>query len=128
MVNLKTQLVKPNFQIKQMKEDKTLMDYVEEEVKNIDLKNLKLEPDFIKYIAELIENFTEKRSKEDEKVNKLETFKSIVKKLFKDIKEEDLKTAIGILEFLLKNKLVKKTKLSKIILFFLQKKFGLCQE
>ena len=117
MVNLKTQLVKPNFQIKQMKEDKTLMDYVEEEVKNIDLKNLKLEPDFIKYIAELIENFTEKRSKEDEKVNKLETFKSIVKKLFKDIKEEDLKTAIGILEFLLKNKLVKKTKLSKIIVF-----------
>lgn len=124
MVNLKTQLVKTSFKIEQMKQSTTLIEFIEQELKNIDLNNLKLDPDFIKYIANLIENHT---SSSKEKINKLEAFETIVKKLFPNISKEDLKVATGILEFLLKNKLVKKTKLSKIMLFFLAKKFG-CSE
>lgn len=130
MVNLSTKLVKSNFKITQMKEQHSLIDYLSEELKGADLKSLKLDPDFIRYISEVIENDVAKGEKEkgDEKVNKLELFVSILKKLYPDIKPDELEIAKGMLEFLLKNELVKKTKLKKIVMFYLKKKFCICSD
>jgi hypothetical protein len=130
MVNLSTKLVKSNFKITQMQDQNTIIDFLLEELKGVDLKSLKLDPDFIRYVSEVIENDVMKRTTEKpyEKVNKLELFVSVLKKLHSEINSEDLELAKGILEFLLKNKLVKKTKLSKIVLFYLKKKFSLCSE
>ena len=44
------------------------------------------------------------------------------------IKPDELEIAKGMLEFLLKNELVKKTKLKKIVMFYLKKKFFICSD
>lgn len=100
------------------------------ELKGADLKALKLDPDFIRYIAEKIENAVEKEKKEhpNEKIDKLKLFTAIHKKLYLDIKPEDIELAKGMLEFLLKNKHVKKTPLKKIVMFYLKKKFCMASD
>ena len=127
MVNLKTQLVKSNFKITQMKEEKGLMEYIEEELKDLDVSTLKLDPEFLKFIAEIIENYNDKNSK-DEKIDKLSVFKMVLKKFYKDLSPVDEKIAVGILEFLLRHKLVKKTPLTKIMLFYIKKVCGVASD
>ena len=127
MVNLKTQLVKSNFKITQMKEEKSLIEYVEEELKDLDVSTLKLDPEFLKFIAEIIENYNDKNIK-DEKIDKLSVFKMVLKKFYKDLSPVDEKIAVGILEFLLRHKLVKKTPLTKIMLFYIKKVCGVASE
>lgn len=121
-IKLKTKLVKANFTLTQKKQEKSLIDYVMDELKGLDLSNLKLDPDFILYISEVIENQV-KNKDDDAKPNKLDIFVEILKKLFPNISKEDLDNAKKILEFLLKNSMVKKTKLSKVMKYYLQKKF-----
>jgi len=123
MVKTATKLVKANFKITQMKENQSIVDFIMDDLKNVDLKPLKTDPDFLRYIAELIENDVSKSKKEDEKVDKMNMFEMILKKLFPDIKQDEIALCKNIVEFLLKQKLVKKTKLSKIMYFFLCKKF-----
>lgn len=127
MVNLKTQLVKSNFKITQMKEEKGLMEYIEEELKDLDVSTLKLDPEFLKFIAEIIENYNDKNIK-DEKIDKLSVFKMVLKKFYKDLSPVDEKIAVGILEFLLRHKLVKKTPLTKIMLFYIKKVCGIASD
>ena len=127
MVNLKTQLVKSNFKITQMKEEKGLMEYIEEELKDLDVSTLKLDPEFLKFIAEIIENYNDKNIK-DEKIDKLSVFKMVLKKFYKDLSPVDEKIAVGILEFLLRHKLVKKTPLTKIMLFYIKQVCGIASD
>ena len=127
MVNLKTQLVKSNFKITQMKDEKGLMEYIEEELKDLDVSTLKLDPEFLKFIAEIIENYNDKNIK-DEKIDKLSVFKMVLKKFYKDLSPVDEKIAVGILEFLLRHKLVKKTPLTKIMLFYIKKVCGVASD
>ena len=127
MVNLKTQLVKSNFKITQMKEEKGLMKYIEEELKDLDVSTLKLDPEFLKFIAEIIENYNDKNIK-DEKIDKLSVFKMVLKKFYKDLSPVDEKIAVGILEFLLRHKLVKNTPLTKIMLFYIKKVCGVASD
>lgn len=128
MVKLATQLVKRPVRITQMKENQSILDYILDQCKGFDLKASRFDPDFYRYISEQIENEVEKSKKEDEKINKMELFEMIIKKLFPDIKQEELLMCKNIIENLLKNKLVKKTKLSKIMVYYLKKKFCLCSE
>ena len=127
MVNLKTQLVKSNFKITQMKEEKGLMEYIEEELKDLDVSTLKLDPEFLKFIAEINENYNDKNIK-DEKIDKLSVFKMVLKKFYKDLSPVDEKIAVGILEFLLRHKLVKNTPLTKIMLFYIKKVCGVASD
>jgi hypothetical protein len=121
-VKLKTQLVKPNFHLSMKCEQKGLVEHIINELTGVDLSNLKLDPDFIRYIAELIENQV-KTNDAQSKPNKLDIFIEIIKKLFPNIATQDIDNAKGILEFLLKNKMVKKIKLCKVISYYLKKKF-----
>lgn len=128
MVKLATQLVKRPIRITQMDENQSILDYILENLKGFDLKASRFDPDFFRYISEQIENEVDKKKKEDEKINKMELFEMILKKLFTDIKPDELTMCKNIVENLLKNKLVKKTKLSKIMVFYLKKKFCPCSE
>lgn len=127
-IKLKTKLVKPNFSISLKQEQKSLIDYVMDDLKGVDIQTLKLDADFIKYICEIIENqVNTKKADKDAKPNKLDIFVEIIKKLFPNISESDVTTCKNLVEFLLKNKLIKKTKLSKIFSFYLKKKFSLSE-
>lgn len=121
-IKLKTRLVKANFTLAMKNEQKSLVEYIMDELKGIDLSNLKLDPDFIKYLASLIENQVKTKG-DDAKPNKLDIFVELLKKLFPNISKEDLDNAKNILEFLLKNNMVKKVKLTRVISYYLKKKF-----
>jgi hypothetical protein len=107
-------------------EQKNLVDYIIDELKGVDVTLLKLDPDFLKYLAEIIEN--QVKSKKDKnleaKPNKMDILVDIIKKLFPHTPDADIEVAKNIVEFLLKNTLVKKTKLSKIMSFYLKKSFA----
>jgi hypothetical protein len=96
-----------------------------EELSDIDLTNLKLDPEFLKYLAQLIENQVKKSNDKDTKPNKMDILISILKKLFPKITEQELDIAKGIVEFLLKNDMIKKIGVSKVMTYYLNKKvFG----
>jgi hypothetical protein len=123
-VKLKTQLVKPHFSLVLKQEQKNLVDYVEQELKDLELSKLKLDPDFLKYLAEIIENqVKERESKDESKPSKMDILVEILKRVFPQISDEAIDDAKQIVEFLLKNDMVKKTPLSKIICFYLKKRF-----
>jgi hypothetical protein len=119
----KTKLVKGNFQLLKKQDEKTLIDYVLEQLSDLELSNLKLDPEFLKYIAELIENQVKKSTDKDTKPNKMDILVSILKKLFPKISEAEIDVAKNIVEFLLKNDMVKKVKVSKVMTYYLNKKF-----
>lgn len=125
-IKLKTKLVKPNFSLTLCQEQKTLVDYVLEELKGLDVDAMKLQPEFLMYISEIIENQVAKKGadEKDAKPNKMEILVEILKKLFPKITQQEIDAGRGIVEFLLKNKMVKKTKLSKIMTFYLKKSFS----
>jgi hypothetical protein len=120
----KTKLVKGNFQLLKKQDEKTLADYVLEQLSDIDVSTLKLDPEFLKYLAELIENQI-KKSKDDKetKPSKMDILVSILKKLFPKITEQEVDVAKNIVEFMLKNDMIKKVKVSKVMTYYLNKKF-----
>ena len=124
MIKVKTQLVKPTFSIKLKQEEKNLIDYILDEMKSLDISQLKLDPDFLKYIAELIENQVQRKSTDSAstKPSKLDILIEILKRLFPSITDEEIAVSKGIVEFLLKNDCIKKVSLSKIMLFYIKKK------
>jgi len=99
-----------------------------DELKEVDIAILKLDPDFLKYLAEIIENQVKQRKDDsaDLKPSKMDVLVEILERLFPHITEVDITVCKGMVEFLLKNKMVKKVQLSKIMKFYLKKKFTLC--
>ena len=124
-IKLKTKLVKPSFIIKIKQEQKNLIDYILDELKDVDVKDMKHDPDFLKYLADLIENqiTQEDEAQGGQKDAKMDIFVEIMRRLFPAIKDEELQSSKRIVEYLLKNQLVSKTKLSSVMKFFLKKQF-----
>ncbi|RZK16755.1 MAG: hypothetical protein EOO43_14160 [Flavobacterium sp.] len=124
-INLGAKLVKPSFHLVMKQEQKNLVNYILDELKELDVSNLKLDPGFLKYLAEIIENQV-KSSKDGDKStkpNKMDILIEVVRRVFPHSSEEEVQACKGIVEFLLKNALVKKTSLSKIMSFYLKKRF-----
>lgn len=124
-IKMGTSLVKPHFSLKQKQEAKNVVDYLVDELKHLDILALKLDPDFLKYLAEIIENQVSKsKSKEpSEKPDKMGILVELLRKLFVHITAEQIDQSKGIVEYLLKHDMVKKVKLSKIMCFYLKKRF-----
>jgi hypothetical protein len=125
-LKLSTQLVKPHFLVVQKQEQKNLVDVVFDELKSVAVDGLKLDPDFLKYLAEMVENqIGTASSSPDTKPNKMEVVVTILKRLFPLISDSEIDASKSIIEFLLKNKLVQKVALSEVFKFYLSKKFFL---
>jgi hypothetical protein len=125
-IKLKAKLVKPRFSLTMKQEQKNLVDYIIDELKELEISSLKLDPGFLKYLAEIIENQVKKKTDPDEiKPSKMDVMVQILMKLFPHITDEEIKSCKGIVEFLLKNGMVKKVGLSRIMLFYLKKRFSL---
>jgi hypothetical protein len=123
-IKLTTKLVKPHFSLTMKQEQKNLIDYIMDELKGIAVDTLKLDPDFLKYLSEMIENQVKKKSGDQAiKPSKMDILVEIIKRLFPAISEADIEACKNIVEFLLKNQLVKKVPLSKIMSFYCKKKF-----
>jgi hypothetical protein len=123
-LKLSTQLVKPHFLVVQKQEQKNLVDVVLDELKSVAVDGLKLDPDFLKYLAEMVENqIGATSSSPDTKPNKMEVVVTILKRLFPLISDSEIDASKSIIEFLLKNKLVQKVALSEVFKFYLSKKF-----
>ena len=119
-----TKLVKSHFAVVLKQERKNLIDFVTDELKDLDLCKLKLDPDFIKYVCDLIENqVTAPTDTSVPKTDKMETFIEILKRLHPSITDADIDVAKGIAEFLLMNKMIKKVGISEVMKYYLQKKF-----
>jgi len=125
-VNIKAKLVKGSFQVIKKQDEKTLIDFVMDELKDLDLSTLKLDPSFLQYLSELIENQVKKSPDDDKKSkpDKMDILVNILKKLFPSISTAEIDTAKKIVEFLLKEHLVKKVSLSKVMSYYLKKKFS----
>lgn len=127
-MKLSTQLVKANFKVNVQMTNNNLIEHLIESLKLDKLPNLdqlKFDPEFIRFIAENIENeFTQKDKKGGTQTNsKLEIFFNIYDKLFGKLSEQDKFIINNILEHLIKNNLVKKQELSKVLIYFIKKKF-----
>ncbi len=124
-VKLRTQLVKPSFSLVLCQEQKSLIDYILDELKGVKIDGMKLDIDLLKYIAEIIENQIPKKAKHDKdsSPNKMEILIEIWKKLFPNSSQVEIDQAKSIVEYLLKHKMVIKTKLSKVMIFYLKKRF-----
>ena len=119
-----TKLVKSHFAVVLKQERKNLIDFITDELKDLDLCKLKLDPDFIKYVCDLIENqVTAPTDTSVPKTDKMETFIEILKRLHPSITDADIDVAKGIAEFLLMNKMIKKVGISEVMKYYLQKKF-----
>jgi hypothetical protein len=84
---------------------------------------MKLNPSFIQFICLKIEN--QCQSSKGENPNKKDIFITIIKKLFPEITQSEIDTAVKIVDFLVKNVLIKKVPLSKIFKYYIKKKFAI---
>ena len=124
-IKLNTKLVKPHFSIVMKQEQKNIIDHVLDELKDLDISSLKLDPDFLKYLSELIENQVQTVSDSTTKPGKMDILVEVIKRLFPSITDAEIASSTNIVEYLLKNNMVKKVSLSKIMKFYLKKKFSL---
>lgn len=124
-IKLKTKLVRQNFALTLKQEQKNLVDYILDELKGLDVSSLQLSPDFLKYLAEIIENQVKKKDGDsvEAKPSKMDIMVEILRKVFPHITDKEVDACKGIVEFLLKQQLVKKVALSKIMKFYLKQKF-----
>jgi hypothetical protein len=97
------------------------------QVEGLDISTKKHDCDFLKFLSEIIENQVETKPGDGMvKPSKMDIFKEIWRKLYPDITDAQLDICQGIIEFALKNKTrVKKVGISKVLKFFLRKKFSL---
>ena len=84
-----------------------------DKVQDVDIPQLKMKPEFVMYIAEVIENEVPVTKEKSMKLDKKEIFEGIMLKLH--LTQEQCADAVLILEFLLENKMVKKTPLKKLL-------------
>ena len=124
-IKLNTKLVKPHFTIVMKQEQKNIIDHVLDTLKDVDISGLSIDPDFLKYLSELIENQVTSVSDTSAKPGKIDILSEVLKRLYPNISDSDLATSINIVKYLLKNNLVKKVSISKIMKFYLKKKFSM---
>ena len=124
-IKLNTKLVKPHFTIVMKQEQKNIIYHVLDTLKDVDISGLSIDPDFLKYLSELIENQVTSVSDTSAKPGKIDILSEVLKRLYPNISDSDLATSINIVEYLLKNNLVKKVSISKIMKFYLKKKFSM---
>lgn len=123
-IKLKTTLVKPHFSLTMKQEQKNLIDFIMDELKGLDIATLSLDPDFLKYLAELIENQVSNKSGDASvKPSKMDIMVEIIKRLFPEIGTVEVDACKKIVEYLLKNSMVKKVALTRIMSFYFKKKF-----
>ena len=113
-IKLNTKLVKPHFTIVMKQEQKNIIDHVLDTLKDVDISGLSIDPDFLKYLSELIENQVTSVSDTSAKPGKIDILSEVLKRLYPNISDSDLATSINIVEYLLKNNLVKRFLLVKL--------------
>lgn len=122
-VKLRTTLVRADFPLKTNQKTASLTEHITDELKNSDLKDKKLCPTLIKYILEKIENEFINKKEDDDKITKEDIFFEIYSKIFSDLTPAEKSIIKETIQFLIKQNLVKKQPLSKIMLYYLKKKF-----
>lgn len=135
MVKKTTQLVRPNFNVKLAQQGLSLTEHIISEVGQLpNLVDLKYDPSFIQYICDKIENeITAHKNQQNNsslllKSNttsnniiqyylenpKIIIFWQIYNKIYGDISNQDQAIINAIIDFLIKNKLVKKVSIIQI--------------
>ncbi len=116
-IKIATQLVKCDIEMKEKKKACSLQEHISEEFKGIEID--RLDPNLIRYILEKIENESSPKHDKDHTKN---TFFDIYMSLFniKQMTPDEKKNITKIIDFLHKEKLVRKVKLSSVILFYLK--------
>ncbi len=123
-MKLSTKLVKRPPSIVQKQEHKNLIDYIFEELKSIHDSDDRLNPTFLKYLSEIIENQVDRVPITlSAKPNKMLILVDILKKLFPNITDAEIENSKTIIEFLLSEKLIKKSKLSDVFVHYITKRF-----
>lgn len=120
-VKLRTTLVRADFPLKTNQKTASLTEHITDELKNSDLKDKKLCPTLIKYILEKIENEFINKKEDDDKITKEDIFFEIYSKIFSDLTPAEKSIIKETIQFLIKQNLVKKQPLSKIMLYYLKK-------
>lgn len=120
-MNVSTILVENKEMIRYQKKIQ-IVNYVIEQTKDIDVQHLKLNPAHIQFVCCIIENQVCNKNKPDaDKIDKMDIFCEIMRKL--TLTDEQISEAMGIVEFLLSNKMIKKTKMKKIIYHCIKNSF-----
>lgn len=112
-----------NAKIREINKKQQIVKYILEQIENIDVAQMKMNPDFIMFICEIIENQVPARDKKNPSPNdldKMEIFVSVMKEI--SVSDEQVLEAQSIVEFLLINKMIKKTPW-KTIIYHCVKKF-----
>lgn len=104
-----TAILVENKEIKKIQKIKSIVSHILEQVRDVDINKMKLDPQFIMFICEIIEN----QVKKDKQIDKMIIFVEVMSELKLD--EHQIEEAKKIVEFLLENQMIKKTKLKKII-------------
>ena len=115
--------MRADFPLKTNQKTASLTEHITDELKNSDLKDKKLCPTLIKYILEKIENEFINKKEDDDKITKEDIFFEIYSKIFSDLTPAEKSIIKETIQFLIKQNLVKKQPLSKIMLYYLKKKF-----
>jgi hypothetical protein len=127
-IRLRTKLVKPPVSLLLKQEQKSIIEHILDEVKGLDVAGKRHDCDFLQWIAQIIESQVE-TPVDGAKPSKMDIFKEALRKLYPDITDDQLLVCQGIIEFALKNKCkIKKVALSKVLKFFLRKKFSLMEQ
>ena len=117
-MNLSAQLVR-NPQIEKMSENRKIVEFILCQIEHVDIPKMKLHPEFLKFICSIIENQVSSKAKKEGKIDKMAIFCDVMKELH--VSDQELEDAKVIVEFLLLNKLIKKTSWKKIIWYFAKK-------
>ena len=118
-VKIATQLVKCDIDMKEKKKACTLQEHIAEEFKGVELD--KFDPNLIRYILEKVDN---EMSHQQDDEHRKSMFFDIYMSLFniKQMTPDEKNNIIKIIDFLLKEKMVRRIKLHKVILFYLKKR------
>jgi len=98
--------------------------YILEQIKNIDIGQMRMHPEFIKFICEIIENQVPKKRKTNVNVNDMDKMELFIE-VFKEIRsnEEQINEAKTVVAFLLSNNMIKKTPYKRIVWHCVKKYF-----
>jgi hypothetical protein len=110
--------------IQQNEKKNKIVRYIVEQIESTKIDDMQsyLNPELIKYICEIIENQVPKRKdnkKDIDIINKMDLFIEVMKKL--NTTDEQMIDAKATVEFLLVNKMIKKTSYKKIIWHLVKK-------
>ncbi len=118
-VKIRTMLVKCDSELKEKKKVSCLKDHIIDEFSNIEID--KNDPNLIRYILEKIENeVNEKKCDDKQRRNMFFDIYSAVCKI--KLSDEEKKNINKVIDFINKEKLVRKISFTKVIYYYLKKK------